>query len=79
MKSLIVLVVGLLAVGCATMKDIGVHLGVTGPIASNKNKSTIVETPPKVTLPQESLPPLPVTELTPEQKQKTLRDSVIGE
>ena len=31
MKSLIVLVVGLLAVGCATMKDIGVHLGIDQP------------------------------------------------
>ena len=31
MKSLIVLVVGLLAVGCATMKDIGVHLGAGKP------------------------------------------------
>ena len=79
MRTLIVLGVGLLAVGCATMKDIGVYLGVTGPKASNKNKSTTVETPPKVTLPQGSLPPLPGTELTPEQKQKNLRDSVVGE
>ena len=79
MRTLIVLGVGLLAVGCATMKDIGVYLGVTGPKASNKNKSTIVETPTKVTLPQGSLPPLPGIEITPEQDQKTLRDSVVGE
>jgi len=57
MKSLIVLVGGLLAVGCET------------PLPQR----------PIVTLPQESLPPLPVTELTPEQKQKALRDSVVGE
>ena len=57
MKSLIVLVVGILAVGCET------------PLPQR----------PIVTLPQESLPPLPVTELTPEQKQKILRDSVVGE
>ena len=48
MKSLIVLVVGLLAVGCATVKDICVHLGASKPI-------------------------------TPEQKQKVLRDSVVEE
>ena len=47
-RILIVLVVGLLAVGCATMKDIGVQLGIG---QSN----------------------------TPEQKQKHLRDSVVGE
>ena len=58
MKALIVLVVGLLSVGCATVKDIGVHLGIGTP------SSTKVE---------------PVKELTPEQKQKALRDSVIGE
>ena len=48
MKSLMVLVVGLLAVGCATVKDICVQLGISKPN-------------------------------TPEQKQKTLRDSVVGE
>ena len=48
MKSLIVLVVGLLGVGCATVKDICVQLGISKPN-------------------------------TPEQKQKTLRDSVVGE
>ncbi len=48
MKSLIVLVVGLLAVGCATVKDICVQLGISKSNA-------------------------------PEQKQKTLRDSVVGE
>lgn len=48
MKSLIVLEVGLLAVGCATVKDIGVHLGI-----GQSNTS--------------------------EQKQKALRDSVVGE
>ena len=48
MKSLIVLVVGLLTVGCATMKDVCVQLGISKPN-------------------------------TPEQKQKTLRDSVVGE
>jgi len=47
-KSLIVLVVGLLAVGCATVKDICVQLGISKPN-------------------------------TPEQNQKTLRDSVVGE
>ena len=31
MKSLIVLVVGLLAVGCATVKDICVQLGISKP------------------------------------------------
>ena len=58
MKSLIVLVVSLLSVGCATVKDICVQLGISKP------SSTKVE---------------PVKELTPEQKQKTLRDSVVGE
>jgi len=48
MKSLIVLVVGLLAVGCATVKDIYVQL-----VGGKPN--------------------------TPEQKQKSLRDSVVGE
>jgi len=48
MKSLMVLVVGLLAVGCATVKDICVQLGISKSNA-------------------------------PEQKQKTLRDSVVGE
>ena len=47
-RILIVLVLGLLAVGCATMKDICVQLGISKPN-------------------------------TPEQKQKTLRDSVVGE
>ena len=46
-RILIVLVLGLLAVGCATMKDICVQLGISKPN-------------------------------TPEQKQKTLRDSVVG-
>ena len=48
MKSLIVLVLGLLAVGCATMKDICVQLGISKPN-------------------------------TPEQNQKLLRNSVVGE
>jgi len=48
MKSLIVLVVGLLSVGCATVKDIYVQL-----VGGKPN--------------------------TPEQKQKILRDSVVGE
>ena len=48
MKSLIVLVVGLLAVGCATVKDICVQLGISKPN-------------------------------TPEQKQKRLTDSVVGQ
>ena len=71
MKTLIVLAVGLLAVGCATVKDIGVHLG------GGKPNSTKAE-PAKELTPtdQNASKAKPVTELTPEQKRKVLRDSV---
>ena len=61
MKTLIVLVVGLLAVGCGMQEQ-----------ATTYEKSTS----------RSSLKPSteePVKELTPEQKQKALRDSVVGE
>ena len=45
MKTLIVLVVGLLAVGCVTVKDNGVHLGIGQP--SNTKAESVKELTPE--------------------------------
>ena len=63
MKSLIVLVVGLLSVGC----------GKTEPMGSGNEYNA------ELAIDQNTTKAEPVKELTPEQKQKALRDSVVGE
>ena len=79
MKSLIVLVVGLLAVGCGKPEQ---------PVNTYENKKRVgflshrTETKPVKELTptdQNTTKAEPVTELTPEQKQKALMDSVLGE
>ena len=63
MKTLIVLVVGFLAVGC----------GKTEPMGSGNEYNA------ELAIDQNTTKAEPVKELTPEQKQKALRDSVVGE
>ena len=64
MRTLLILAVGSLAVGCATVKDIGVHLGGGKPSRTKAENQRLV---------------IDGVWLTPEeQKQKTLRDSVAG-
>ena len=62
-RILIVLVLGLLAVGCGKAEPMGSGNEYNAELAIDRN-TTKAE---------------PVKELTPEQKQKALRDSVIGE